>query len=548
MIATKLRTAIRVGAHAVAQRVDDINKLNVFPVPDGDTGTNMSLTLQSVVDEVDRLPTAASISDIAQAVTHASLMGARGNSGVITSQILRGFAEYLSTLNEPEAIEAKDVSKAFKQSVKVAFQAVRKPVEGTILTVLKETSVRLEEAARKRVSFEEAIEIMAQEAYKAVERTPDKLEVLRENGVVDAGGMGLAIFLEGVAESLLGRSADVEPMRTPSPQSGLVAIEAHDDWDDSAYTYCTEFLFHGTGLNEEKTRAFLMKMGDCDLLVGCEPSYKIHVHTDRPDKVLAYMLDRGSVSEVHIHNMHLQAHERTAALHRSPSATPAPSEPVKDLGFVAVASGDGTAHILHSLGVDVVISGGQTMNPSTKDILDGIARVPAKQVIVFPNNKNIIMAAQSAVSACALEAAVVPSRSVLQCFSALIEANPEDSLANNVEAMTEACKRVVDGEVTTAVKDSKAADGSPIHAGDVMGILNGSIDVVGSEVVEVACRLIDAAVSSQGGDIITILTGADFDESSSQNLVEQIEKRYPLLEVEVHHGGQPLYPVVFSLE
>lgn len=549
MIATKLRSAIRVGAHAVAQRVDDINKLNVFPVPDGDTGTNMSLTLQSVVAEVDALPSAASLADIAQAVTHASLMGARGNSGVITSQILRGFAEYLGGLKDPERIEAKDVSRAFKQAVKVAFQAVRKPVEGTILTVLKETSIRLEEAARKRVTFEEAVELMAQEAYKAVERTPLKLEVLREHGVVDAGGMGLAIFLEGVAQSLLGRSAEVAPMRVPMAQEGVVAIEANDDWEDSEFTYCTEFLFHGTGLDEEKTRSFLMTMGDCDLLVGSEPSYKIHVHTDRPDKVLAYMLDRGSVSEVHIHNMRLQAHERTAALHRSDEVNKEQRvTPTKELGFVAVAAGEGAAEILRSLGVDVVISGGQTMNPSTKDILDGIAHVPAKQVIVLPNNKNIIMAAQSAVSAADIPAAVVPSKSVLQSFSALIEVDQQASLEDNVAAMSSACTRVHDGEVTYAVKDSKAADGSPIHAGDAMGILDGSIDVVGANIFDVTLELIQKALETHEADILTLLAGSDLNDEDFTALVDRVAQAHPLLEIEHHRGGQPLYPVIFSLE
>ena len=555
MIAKTVRTCFPVAAQAVADKAEDINKLNVFPVPDGDTGTNMSLTLASVVRELNQLPTDADMEAIAGAITHGSLMGARGNSGVITSQILRGVAEGLVDAHDP--VNSSDIAAAFRRAVKVAFQAVRKPVEGTILTVLRDVSTKADECEKKRLSAADALDAIVVEAYQSVARTPDLLPVLKENGVVDSGAFGFAIFLESFVAAALGRTAKADIQTTfdavnasdaKATAMGRVEIEANDDWEGSEFRYCNEFLFKADKkFNEEKTLKFLASMGDCELLVGSFPDYKVHVHSNTPDKVLKHFLALGQIFEVFIHNMDLEAAERTAKIHADQDA--AAPEPTKPLGFVAVAAGSGEADILKSLGVDVVVSGGQTMNPSTADLLDAVAKVNADAVIILPDNGNIRMAAEAAASACEdKQVAVVPTKTVPQAFSALFNVEPGSSLEDAVEVMTEALADVRDGEVTRAVRDSAASDGAPIHAGDVMGIIGGSIDVVGSDVADVTIELINKMQEDEEGDSLTILAGSDMDDESFEALIARIEEAQPDLEIDSHRGEQPLYPVIFSIE
>ncbi|MDN0068311.1 DAK2 domain-containing protein [Collinsella ihumii] len=560
MIAKTIRTCFPIAAKAVADKAEDINKLNVFPVPDGDTGTNMSLTLASVVKELTALPADADMEAIAGAITHGSLMGARGNSGVITSQILRGVAEGLIPATDPAS--SADVAAALRRAVKVAFQAVRKPVEGTILTVLRDISTKADECEKKKMSVEEALDAIVVEAYQSVARTPDLLPVLKENGVVDSGAFGFAIFLENFVAAAQGRTAQIEDFSTTFDTSsaresalGRVEIEANDDWEGSEYRYCNEFLFKAERrFDEEECLKFLASMGDCELLVGSYPDYKIHVHSNTPNLVLEHMLQFGQIYEVFIHNMDMESHERTAKIHAdqdagdaAPSAEPA--EPAKPLGFVAVAAGSGEAEILQSMGVDVTVSGGQTMNPSTADLLDAVNRVNAEAVIILPNNGNIRMAAEAAASACEdKKVAVVPTKTVPQAFSALFAVMPDTPLDEVVEAMTDAISEVRDGEVTTAVRDSQAADGTPIHAGDVMGIICDSIDVVGSDVKQVTLDCIARMQDEEEGDTLTILAGADMDDDDFDELVSAIEEAHPDLEVDPHRGEQPLYPVIFSIE
>ena len=563
MIAKTIRTCFPIAAKAVADKAEDINKLNVFPVPDGDTGTNMSLTLASVVKELTALPADADMEAIAGAITHGSLMGARGNSGVITSQILRGVAEGLIPATDPAS--SADVAAALRRAVKVAFQAVRKPVEGTILTVLRDISTKADECEKKKMSVEEALDAIVVEAYQSVARTPDLLPVLKENGVVDSGAFGFAIFLENFVAAAQGRTAQIEDFSTTFDASsaresalGRVEIEANDDWEGSEYRYCNEFLFKAERrFDEEECLKFLASMGDCELLVGSYPDYKIHVHSNTPNLVLEHMLQLGQIYEVFIHNMDMESHERTAKIHAdqdagdtTPSAAPAASsEPAKPLGFVAVAAGSGEAEILQSMGVDVTVSGGQTMNPSTADLLDAVNRVNAEAVIILPNTGNIRMAAEAAASACEdKKVAVVPTKTVPQAFSALFAVMPDTPLDEVVEAMTDAISEVRDGEVTTAVRDSQAADGTPIHAGDVMGIICDSIDVVGSDVKQVTLDCIARMQDEEEGDTLTILAGADMDDDDFDELVSAIEEAHPDLEVDPHRGEQPLYPVIFSIE
>lgn len=552
MIAKTIRTCFPIAVAAVADKAEEINKLNVFPVPDGDTGTNMSLTLQSVVKELAALPVDADMDGIAGAITHGSLMGARGNSGVITSQILRGVAEGLRDAGDP--VDSADIAAAFRRAVKVAFQAVRKPIEGTILTVLRDVSTKADECEKKRLSVEETLDALVVEAYQSVARTPDLLPVLKENGVVDSGAFGFAIFLENFVAAALGRTSKIEDFSATfdagSAKAGAldrVKIEANDDWEGSEFRYCNEFLFKAEHpFDEDEALKFLGSMGDCELLVGAYPDYKVHVHSNTPNLVLEHMLQFGQVYEVFIHNMDLEVAERTAKIHADQEAA---AEPAKPLGFVAVAAGSGEAEILESLGVDVVVSGGQTMNPSTADLLEAVGRVNAEAVIILPNNGNIRMAAEAAANACEDKRVfVVPTKTVPQAFSALFANMPDVPVEDVVEAMTEAKSEVRDGEVTRAVRDSQASDGTPIHDGDVMGIICDSIDIVGSDVKQVTLDCINRMMEEEEGDSLTILAGEELDDEAFQEILDAIEEAQPDLEIDAHRGEQPLYPVIFSIE
>ena len=534
-----LLNAIAAASKTLSERKDEINRLNVFPVPDGDTGTNMSLTLETVVENLAKLPIGAEGAEIRKAITTGALMGARGNSGVITSQILRGLCEG----SVGQKLDAAGIDAAFSSAVEVAFQAVRKPVEGTILTVLRDSAAAAKRARKKKLSPEEALSSVVEEAYASVQRTPDLLPVLKENGVVDAGGFGLAIFFDAFASALTGREGplgdELAFARSAAPK---VEIEQINDWEGSAYRYCTEFLVHSDDVDADAAKEFLPTMGDCDLMVGMHPNFKVHVHTNRPDEVLGWFLDHGAqISEVHIHNMQLQSAARTDALAAEEAAERKP------LGFVAVAAGEGNARILESLGVDVVVSGGQTMNPSTKDLLDAVGAVNADAVIILPNNKNIIMAAQSACDLSDTPCAVMPTKSVPEAFAALFGFDEGAGLEENVESMTEAYAEVRTGEVSRAIKDSKDAHDNPIKEGDVIGIADGSIEAVGSSVDDVVLSLL-AAMGAEEADTLTILAGEDLSDGAFEGLVERIEGAFGELEVDAHRGDQPLYPVVMSVE
>ena len=531
--------AVAAACKVLGERKEEINRLNVFPVPDGDTGTNMSLTIESVVTNVARLPIGASGADIRKAITTGALMGARGNSGVITSQILRGLCEGSAHV---ETLDAKAIDTALDKAVEVAFQAVRKPVEGTILTVLRDAAKAAHDARKAKLSCEEALDAVVSEAYASVRRTPDLLPVLKENGVVDAGGFGLAILFDAFVAALTGRAGalgdELAFARTAAPK---VEIEQINDWEGSRFRYCNEFLVDSDTLDPEAALEFLATMGDCELCVGSVPKFKVHVHSNHPDQVLAYFLERGQISEVFIHNMQLQSAERTEKLAAEQEAERKP------IGFVAVAAGDGNAEILTSLGVDVVVSGGQTMNPSTKDLLDAVGKVNADAVIILPNNSNIIMAAQSACELASIPCGVVPTKSVPQAFAALFAVDQEASLDDNVEEMTEAARAVKTGEITTAIKDSKDAHDNPIREGDVIGIADGSIEAVGSSVEDVAMKLL-AVMETDEADTLTLLAGADYDDAALDALVEAIEEVYDDVEIDAHRGGQPLYPLILSVE
>lgn len=531
--------AIAAAAKALAARKEEINRLNVFPVPDGDTGTNMSLTLAMVVENLAKLPIGATDEERRRAITSGALMGARGNSGVITSQIMRGLCEGIAN---HETFDLVAVDDAFDRAVEVAFNAVRKPVEGTILTVLRDTASAARKARKKKMELEEGLRFIVGEAYASVQRTPDLLPVLKENGVVDAGGFGLAIFFDSFVSALTGRSDtlgdELAFARTAAPK---VEIEQINDWEGSAYMYCNEFLVDSDTLDPEEALDFLHTMGDCELCVGSVPKFKVHVHSNTPDKVLAYFLERGQISEVFIHNMKLQSEERSAKLEQEQEAE------TKPIGFVAVAVGSGNAAILESLGVDYVVSGGQTMNPSTKELLDAVNSVNAEAVIILPNNSNIIMAAQSCSEVSDKPCAVVPTKSVPEAFSPMFAFDETASLEENVEAMTEARDEVKTGEVTRAIKDSKDVHGNPIHDGDVIGIADGELEVVSDSIEDATMRILEV-LEAEDADTLTILAGEDYTDDAFEALIERIEEAYEDLEIDSHRGEQPLYPIVLSVE
>ena len=443
-------------------------------------------------------------------------------------------------------MNAETIDAAFAKAVEVAFQAVRKPVEGTILTVLRDTAAAAKHARKKKLSPEEAMDAVVAESYASVQRTPELLPVLKENNVVDAGGYGFAILLDAFVSALTGREGQLgDELAISRDAAPKVEIEQINDWEGSQFRYCTEFLVHSDTIDVDAAKEFLPTMGDCDLMVGMHPNFKVHVHSNRPDQVLQWFLEHNAqVSEVHIHNMQLQTVARAESLAADEAA---PAAERKPFGFVAVAAGEGNAKILKSLGIDVVVSGGQTMNPSTKDLLDAANSANADNVIILPNNSNIIMAAQSAAELAEMNCGVVPTKSVPQAFAAMFGFDESASLDENVEAMTESFADVKTGEVTTAIKDSKDAHDNPIVAGDVIGIADGSIEAVGRSVEEVVLSLLDA-MEAEDADTMTILAGADFNDEALDALVEKIEEQFDDLEIDQHRGDQPLYPVIFSVE
>ncbi len=551
MIAKTIRTCFPIAAAAVSDKAEEINKLNVFPVPDGDTGTNMSLTLASVTKELSALPADADMEAIAGAITHGSLMGARGNSGVITSQILRGVAEGLVSADEP--ITSANIAFAFRRAVKVAFQAVRKPIEGTILTVLRDVSTKADECEKKKFSAEDALDAIVVEAYQSVARTPDLLPVLKENGVVDSGAFGFAIFLENFVAAALGRSTVVEDFSATFDSAGSardaalgrVEIEANDDWEGSEFRYCNEFLFKADApFDEDECLKFLGSMGDCELLVRAYPDYKIHVHSNTPNLVLEHMLQLGQIYEVFIHNMEMEAHDRTAKIHEDQEKA---AEPAKALGFVAVAAGSGEADILKSLGVDVIVSGGQTMNPSTESILKEIKKVRAHTVFVLPNNKNIIMAAQQCAGLTEKKVIVIPTASIPQGVSAMMAVDPDADSAEAIEqAMTGAAQCVSTAQITYAARNSDF-DGFDIHEGDYLALLDGKLLGTDRDVSALLDGLSDEAASREA-EFITVFYGEDVNEEDAHKACDAFTRKCPDAEVNLICGGQPVYYYIISIE
>jgi len=511
-----------------------INSLNVYPVPDGDTGTNMLLTMQSAYQEIQESPE-EEVSIIAQKVAHGALMGARGNSGVILSQIFRGFAHSLQGI---EAFDTVQFAAALREAAIMAYKGVIKPVEGTMLTVAREASEVAVNAAAASDDLTFVLERVTREASESVARTPTLLHVLAEAGVVDAGGQGLYVILEGMLRFARGERLTVDVSLTEGMDLHTLHLEAEE-----GYGYDIQYIIHGEGLNVEEIRATIDSMGDCALVVGDTRAVKVHVHCPDPGTPINYGVSLGSISRVIVENMQEQYQEFVLSKAQQPVPR---AEELVGIGTVVVAPGPGLSTVFESLGASVVVSGGQTMNPSTEQLLKAVESTPADEVIILPNNKNIVMAAEQAKSLSEKSVEVVPTITVPQGISALLALNYQADLATNIRTMTEAAGAIETVEITRAVR-SVCIDGMEVEEGEVIGLINGKLRAKGSHPGEVAMEAL-GLMQVEDLEIISVYYGESITQDEAQQLADEIENRYPEQEVEVVDGGQPHYHYILSAE
>lgn len=542
---------VQAAATRLGKQAEYVNSLNVFPVPDGDTGTNMSMTMDNGAKEVADKP-ASTVGEVGQILSKGLLMGARGNSGVITSQLFRGFGQSVKGKDE---LTGKDLAQAFQMGVEVAYKAVMKPVEGTILTVSRGAATA---ALKKADLTDDAVEVMQAAldgAKGALAKTPDLLPVLKEVGVVDSGGQGLVFIYEGFLSALNGDYVASEDFKaTPANMSEMINAEHHKSvvghvaTEDITYGYCTEIMValkqgptYVKEFNYDEFQGYLSGLGDSLLVVNDDEIVKVHVHTEDPGLVMQEGLKYGSLIKIKVDNMRNQ-HEAQV---QNTDAEESKAE-AKDFGLIAVVAGEGLSAIFKAQGVDYVISGGQTMNPSTEDIVKAIEAVNAKQVIILPNNKNIFMAAQSAAEVVDIPAAVVETRTVSQGFTSLLAFDPSKSLEDNVADMSASLSDVVSGSVTLAVRDT-TIDGLEIHENDFLGMVDGKI-VVSNPDMEATLKAAFEKMIDEDSEIVTIFVGEEGDQDLAEELAEYLEETYEDVEVEIHQGDQPVYPYLMSVE
>lgn len=544
----KLFKKVLIGAvNYLLKNKEIVNGLNVFPVPDGDTGTNMSLTAKSSIKQVNLLDDTVSIYEVAKAASKGSLMGARGNSGVILSQLLRGFSEGLEGIAEASIV---DVANAFKKASETTYNAVMKPTEGTILTVGRETAdfaIRHAKNYKDMVSFLEDCVI---EANKSLNKTPELLKVLKDAGVVDAGGKGLCILLEGALKVLKGEDIEVVEDDEVLKKKAQKEINFGPANKDIKYGYCTEFIINTDYEDLETFKSKLSPLGDCLLVVGGAGSgiIKVHVHTNHPGKALEYGTELGLLQDIKIDNMRFQHRETLFDEEEVENARTEEDTIVeeKDNSFIIVSMGSGMSELFKSLGVDYIVEGGQTMNPSTEDFLNGINKVGGKEVYIIPNNSNIILAAEQAQKLSDRNIHVIPSKSIPQGVAALLAFNEELTPEENVKAMNLALTQVKSAQVTYAVRDTQM-NGKTINTGDIIGLGGKEILACGQDIEEVTISLIDSLVDDDTS-IITLYRGEDVDEDNGNLLLEKLEEKYEDLDIEMIYGAQPLYYYVISLE
>ena len=540
------------GAQNIEAKKEFINELNVFPVPDGDTGTNMSLTIMAAAKEVTALQN-PKMADLAKAISSGSLRGARGNSGVILSQLLRGFTK---AIREEKEIDVIALAAACNRARETAYKAVMKPKEGTILTVASGIAEKASEMAQETDDLEEFIPAVISYAEEVLAKTPDMLPVLKEAGVVDSGGQGLLEVIKGAYDAFLGKEIDYSAI-APSAGAGVTKISA-EDTADIKFGYCTEFIIltekEFTEQDEVEFKEYLSSIGDSIVCVADDDVVKIHVHTNDPGLAIQRALTFGQLSRMKIDNMREEHQEKLirdaenlAKQQEQDAAEKKASEPRKPMGFIAVSIGEGINNIFKELGVDYIIEGGQTMNPSTDDMLKAIDEVHADTVFILPNNKNIVLAAHQAKHLVEdKEIIVIPTKTVPQGITAIINFMPDADAKTNEEAMLEEVKNVKTGQVTYAVRDTHIDD-KEIHEGDIMGIGDHGILAVGSEIRKTTLDMLEQLVD-EDSELISIYYGEEVKEEDANELIEQIEELYPDADVDAHFGGQPIYYYVLAVE
>lgn len=558
--ASVLAKAFLAGAKNLEAKKEWINELNVFPVPDGDTGTNMSMTIMSAAREVAAME-APDMASVAKAISSGSLRGARGNSGVILSQLFRGFAKVIA---EYEELDVQILAEAFEKGVETAYKAVMKPKEGTILTVARGMANRALELSDETNDLVVFCEGVIKEGDRVLSKTPDMLPVLKQAGVVDSGGQGLMQVMKGAFDSLLGK--EIEGTIEELPKAGAAVsynIEAQAQ-QEIKFGYCTQFLVMLeqpiTSRQENEFKEYLESIGDSIVVVADDEIVKVHVHTNDPGLAMQRGLTYGSLTTIIIENMRLERDEKISALKEKEmqsgvlpnakteeSAAPVFTEPPKEMGFISVSIGEGMNEIFTGLGVDYIIEGGQTMNPSTEDMLNAIARVNAKSIFILPNNKNIILAANQAASLVEdKEIIVIPTKTIPQGITALINYIPDSTPAENAQRMEAEIGAVKTGQVTYAVRDT-VIDDKEIKQGDYMGIGDSGILSVGRELEATALQMLNDLIDEESA-IVSIYYGEEISKESAEKIGSRIEEEHPEVEVEIHYGGQPIYYYVVSVE
>lgn len=549
-----LQKAFIAGAYNLERNKDYINELNVFPVPDGDTGSNMSLTIMAAAREVSALEN-PSMDELSKTISSGSLRGARGNSGVILSQLLRGFCKEIKGKKQ---ITVSVLSDGFVRAVETAYKAVMKPKEGTILTVAKGVAEKAVELSEMDMDFETLGQEILDHGNEVLKQTPELLPVLKEAGVVDSGGQGLMEFLTGAYNGLTGKEEIKEPVTSGGAAKAPTMSSEEIDTSHIKYGYCTEFIImlekEYNAETEAKFKEFLTSIGDSLVVVSDDEIVKVHVHTNHPGLAFEKGLEFGSLTSMKVDNMReehkekvIHEQDRKKAAEQEAAEEAKKEEPKKPFGFVAVSVGEGLNDIFRDLGVDHVIEGGQTMNPSTEDVLDAISKVNAETVFVFPNNKNIILAAnQAAEIEEEKNVIVIPTKTIPQGISALISFDETATAEANQAGMEDAITAVKSGQVTYAVRDT-SIDGKEIKTGDYMGIDDAGIQAVGQDITEVVKDLI-GAMADEDSELLSIYYGSDVEEEKANALVEAVQAAYPDFEVETHAGGQPIYYYILSLE
>lgn len=553
--ALMMKKCFLAGAKALEARKDYINELNVFPVPDGDTGTNMTMTIMAAVREINKI-TDVTVDNLCKAMSSGSLRGARGNSGVILSQIFRGFTKELKGL---EYLEVTDLGNSIQHAADTAYKAVMKPKEGTILTVIKagaEKSVELlmEGESQDMVAFAEKVVAYMEDTLK---RTPDMLPVLKQAGVVDSGGEGLMTFVRGALAALQGKEVDLDISSVDAKASPAITTGSSEDAADIKFGYCTEFIImleRDQDKVEKELKAYLQDIGDCVVVVADDEIVKVHVHTNHPGLAFEKALTYGSLTSMKIDNMREEHQEKlirdaeTVAKQQAEEdqREDEPKEHKAD-GFVVVSAGDGLSDIFKDLGADEVIEGGQTMNPSTEDILQAVEKVPADTVYILPNNGNIILAAEQARNLTEdKKVVVIPSTNIPQGIAAMINFMPGQPAEENTQQMTEEMGNVKSGQVTYAVRDTRM-DGQEIKQGDYMGIADKKIVAVEKSLPEVTVELVEGMIDGES-ELVSLYYGADVTEKDAEAVADLILKDHDDLEVEVQYGGQPVYSYFVSVE